>query len=214
MLFNGLVNADITYKQSERWELGAPCNHQYFGPYFTVDCHQSYTVGGTCMFSGGACTGNEVSVTCLGEMPYGTFAVNTNAISGGMLWLRQSDGNTTWWTLVAGNPSTLTKEWCQSPGLQSSIIAEPSGLEVVDTVSFGPIPASAPSGATKMVVRPTYSVYNALDNQGFDCTAGCQIPIDHHNAFASYHVLWMNNNYQAVGPYNPTLVKLPSQGLP
>ena len=119
------------------------------------------------------------------------------------------------WTKIAGNPTTMTREWCASPGLQSSIISEVPGLEVVDTLSFGPLPASPPGGATKLIVRPTYSgIYNTLDYQGFDCTLGCQIPMMHANAPVSYQILYTDSNYQpTAGHANPPLVTLPSQGL-
>lgn len=201
MQWNGLANSHVNIKLSERFELGAPCNHQHFGDYFFTDCHQDPTWG------------NEVWFYCTSQMPYGSFSVDTNAIAGGALWLRQSDAHTTWLTKISGNPSTLSREWCAAPGMLSVIIAEPPGTEVIDTLNFGPIPASPPGGATKMVVRPTYSTFDSVDNQGFDCTSVCQVSIDHHNISPSYQILWMNNNYQPVGSYNPPLIALPNQHL-
>lgn len=193
-LFNALVTQDA------RWELQPQANKPYYGVFFVTDAHTSATYG------------NQTTLTCGSEQPYGAFTVNTNAISGGSLYVKYLDGYKLTVQLVAGNPSTISQEWCGSPGAVWDMIAQPPGVNYFDTMRFMP-PTSLPFGAVKYLIRVGYGPTQMNRNDAVDCTSGCSIVVDHSNVNAYYQIIYANSNSRPVGPPNPIPITIPSMGL-
>lgn len=192
-----LLNSSVTQNQSLL--LQPACDHQYFGPFFGV-------LGVGC-FTGS--DGTIQIVDCQSESPYGSFPINTQASAGGSVWLEFIDGWTRSLTLVAGNPSTITQEWCPAPGMWL-IKALPSGSTLIDTMNFNP---TLPSGATVAYVHVGYSPYDLYDTPGTLCTSRCSVPIQHNNSPAYYYVTYSSSTAPILS-YNPQPIQVPSQGLP
>ncbi len=192
------TNALITLRTDT--ELQPPCNKPYYGPYFITDCHTS------------AGYGNQFSILCQGESPYGQFPISLNTFSGGSVVEYVLTGYSLSVQVVAGNPSTLTGEWCQSPGRSTTFVALPPSptVQPIDHITFAP-PVTLPFGAAKFLLQVGYYPGYMQDNPVTDCTAGCTIAIDHHNTAAWYRVIYANSNDIPLSIGNP--VQIPSQGL-
>lgn len=172
-------------------------------PYFKTDAHLSPQYG------------NQTAVLCGSEMPMGTLPVPLNPISGGSTLLYTTDGWTTTVTAVAGNPSSITKEWCPTPGFLSVYVSQPPGYTALDQISFAP-PAVFPPvlipNAVKFVVQVGYYADDLRNDPITDCTATCTIGVDHHNINAWYRVIYLDSNNLPIVYGQPTLI--PSLGLP
>jgi hypothetical protein len=168
-------------------------------PFFKTDAHLSATYG------------NQVAVLSGDEMPYGQLTVPLNPISGGSTLLYTTDGYTTMVTPVAGNPSSITKEWSPSPGFTSVYISLPPGYTPLDNITFAP-PSPLPFGASKFLIQLGYYPDDLRSDPVTDCTSACVIPVDHHNINAYFRVWYTDSNNQPKSIGGPTLIA--SQGLP
>ena len=189
------VDAELTL--DTRWELQPEGNKPYYGPMFLTDVHLSATYG------------NYTQIQCESETTYGSFTVNTNAISGGTLLERILTPYSLITTVVGGNPSTATAEWCATAGQVTTFIALPAGVAIMDTQTFTP-PSPLPYGASHMLVWDGAYLNDFKQERVTDCTSGCSIAFDHHNIAWSYRVDYVDANYlpKSIG----TPVTIPSQG--
>jgi hypothetical protein len=182
--------------------LQPPCNKPAFDTrYFSTDCHTSATYG------------NQLAMTCSAEMPYGPITATLNPISNGSTILYTLDGYSTRVSLVSGNPSSVTKEFCPSPGFTSIYISQPASYNALTTQVFAP-PATLPFGAAKYLIRSGYVPEDQLSDSIVDCTFGCQITVDNHSSPVWIQTIYANANGVPVGPFNPPSVALPGRGLP
>lgn len=195
-LFNALVHS------REDTELQPETNKPYISPQFMTDAHLSSTYG------------NETSVLCAQEIPYGAETVSLNPIAGGSTLLYDLDGYRLRVSQVSGNPSSIAREWCPSPGFTSVYVSQPPGYSALDNMTFGPPKVNGvvtlPFGATKFLIQVGYFPDDMRDDPVTDCTAGCTIAVDHHNLNAWYRVLYANANSLPVSIGAP--VEIPSQG--
>lgn len=197
-IWNAYAHVNALLKVREDTELQPETNKPYLGPYFQTDAHVSSTYG------------NETTVLCGDEMPYGQITVPLNAIAGGSTLLYTTDGYSTAVSMVAGNPSSVTREFCPSPGFTSVYVSQPPGYTALDNITFGP-PASLPFGAVKFLIQTGYYPDDMRSDPVTDCTSGCTIGIDHHNINAWYRVIYANANALPLSIGAP--VEIPSQGL-
>jgi hypothetical protein len=182
----------------EDTELQPEANKPYLGPYFETDAHLSSTYG------------NETTVVCASEMPYGSVTIPLNAISGGTTLKYITDGYTTTVTTVSGNPSSDTEEFCTSPGRTTVFVSQPPGYTALDTITFAP-PSPLPFGASKFLIQVGYYPDDMRSDPVTDCSAGCAIGIDHHNINAWYRVIYADANGQPRSIGQPA--EILSQGL-
>jgi len=193
-----MAHTDALIKLREDTELQPPANKPYFGPMFLTDAHTSATHG------------NELKILCASEMPYGSFTVNLPAIANGSVLKYILTGYSLTVTQLSGNPSTDTDEFCSSPGRTTVYVAQPPGVNALDSITFGP-PAPLPFGAAKFLVQVGYYPRAMQDDPVTDCTSVCTIAIDHHNTNAWYRVIYANANDLPLSIGDP--VQIPSWGL-
>jgi hypothetical protein len=193
-----MAHTNALIKLREDTELQPPANKPYFGPMFLTDAHTS------------AAYGNELKILCASEMPYGSFTVNLPAIANGSVLKYILTGYSLTVTQLSGNPSTDTDEFCSCPGRTTVYVAQPPGVNALNSITFGP-PAPLPFGAAKFLVQVGYYPRAMQDDPVTDCTAGCSIAIDHHNTAAWYRVIYANANDLPLSIGEP--VQIPSQGL-
>jgi hypothetical protein len=193
-----MAHTNALIKLREDTELQPPANKPYFGPMFLTDAHTS------------AAYGNELKILCASEMPYGSFTVNLPAIANGSVLKYILTGYSLTLTQLSGNPSTDTDEFCSSPGRTTVYVAQPPGVNALNSITFGP-PAPLPFGAAKFLVQVGYYPRAMQDDPVTDCTAGCSIAIDPHNTAAWYRVIYANANDLPLSIGDP--VQIPSQGL-
>jgi hypothetical protein len=190
------VNALLVMREDT--ELQPEANKPYLGPFFKTDAHTSATYG------------NELKILCASEMPYGSLTVALNAIAGGSTLLYTDDGYTTRVTTVAGNPSSVTGEFCPSPGFTSVYVSQPPGYTALDNIRFTP-PNSLPFGASKFLIQAGYYPDDMQADPVTDCTSGCTVAIDHHSIDAWYRVIYADSNGLPRSIGQP--VEIPNQGL-
>jgi hypothetical protein len=183
----------------QRWELQPACAQPYYGFPFAVGCWTgSY--------------GQELKIVCGNETPWGAFAVATGALSGGTLIQRTIlGGYGTFAQVIAGNPATLTEEWCTVPGQVTILIAEPSGMDVMTYLTLAP-PSSLPYGATGMSIRYGYNPGEMQNDPIVPCNVSCQIAVDVHGRVAAYYQQLFTLNGVPLNPNAPP-IQIPSQGL-
>ncbi len=196
--WTALAHASALLVMREDTELQPEANKPYLGPYFETDAHLSSTYG------------NETTVLCASEMPYGSVTIPLNAISGGTTLKYITDGYTTTVATVSGNPSSDTEEFCTSPGRTTVFVSQPPGYTALDTITFAP-PSPLPFGASKFLIQAGYYPDDMRSDPVTDCSTGCAIGIDHHNINAWYRVIYadMNGLPRSIG--QP--VEILSQGL-
>lgn len=202
-MWNAYAHINALLKMREDTELQPETNKPYLGPYFQTDAHLSATYG------------NETTVLCGDEMPYGQITVPLNPISGGSTIVYTTDGYTTTVSNVSGNPSSVKQEFCTSPGKTWVYVSQPPGYTALDNITFGPPElngvVSLPFGASKFLIQVGYYPDDMRSDPVTDCTSSCTIPIDHHNVNAWYRVIDANSNSLPVSIGAP--VEIPSQGL-
>jgi IPT/TIG domain len=192
------TNAFLTMTADTR--LQPEGNKPYLGPYFKTDVHTNATYG------------NSLTVLCGSEMPYGSLTVALNQISGGSTLKYTTDGWTTRVSTVAGNPTSVTGEFCSHPGITTMFVSQPPGYTALDNITFAP-PSPLPFGASKFLVQIGYYPDDMRFDQATDCTSGCTIAVDHHNINAWYRVTYTDSNDRPKAPPSqPALIA--SQGLP
>jgi len=193
-----LANALLTLRTDT--ELQPEANKPYFGPYFTTDAHFS------------ASYGNELQIVCGSESPYGSFPVTLPQISGGSMLKYILTGYSLSMTVLSGNPSTDTDEFCATPGRTTTYVALPANpaIQPVDSITIAPS-ATLPFGASKFLLQVGYYPTEMQDDPVTDCTSGCTLTVDHHNLDAWYRVIYADSNNQPRSIGDP--VKIPSQGL-
>lgn len=196
--WHAYAEGNALLKMREDTELQPETNKPNLGPYFQTDAHLSSTYG------------NETTVLSSAEMPQGARILPLNAISGGSTLLYTSDGYTTQVSTVAGNPSSITKEFSPSPGFTSVYVSQPPGYTALDNMTFAP-PSPLPFGASKFLIRVGYYVDDMRDAAATDCTSTCTIPVDHHNLDAYFQVIYADSNSLPRSQGSGT--KIPSQGL-
>ncbi len=179
-------------------ELQPEANKPYYGPFFSTDAHTSSAYG------------NSLTIVCGSESPYGQFPVSLNTFSGGSVIQYLLQAHSLQVSPLSGNPSTITKEWCPSPGATWILVAQPATYHALDTITFAP-PITLPFGATKFLVQVGYYPKAMQDDPVTDCTSTCAIPIDHHNSAAWYRVIYADSNNVPRSIGDP--VQIPSQGL-
>jgi hypothetical protein len=200
------ANAQLTLDTDT--ELQPEANKPYFGPYFTTDAHTSATYG------------NELQIVCGSESPYGEFPVTLPQISGGTMLKYILTGYSLSMTVMAGNPTTDTDEFCgmpgnptiAAPGRTTTYVALPASPATprADNITFAP-PATLPFSASKFLVQVGYYLNAMQDDPVTDCTTPCMIAIDHHNLDAYYRVIYADSNDLPRSIGDP--VKIPNQGL-
>jgi hypothetical protein len=173
------VNALLTLREDT--ELQPEANKPYLGPMFSTDAHTSATYG------------NELTILCESEVPYGSFSQNLPIISGGSMLKYILTGYSLTVTQLSGNPSTDTDEFCSSPGRTTVYVAQPAGVNVLNNITFAP-PAPLPFSASKFLVQVGYYPNAMQDDPVTDCTAVCTIAVDHHNTAAWYRVIYADSN--------------------
>ena len=193
-----MAHVDALIKLREDTELQPPANKPYLGPLFLTDAHTSATYG------------NELKILCASEMPYGSFAVNLPAISGGSVLKYILTGYSLTVSQLSGNPSSDTDEFCSSPGRTTVYVAQPPGVNVLNNITFAP-PSPLPFSAAKFLIQVGYYPRAMQDDPVTDCTSVCTIAIDHHNTAAWYRVIYANANNLPLSVGDP--VQIPSQGL-
>jgi hypothetical protein len=193
-----MAYTDALIKLREDTELQPPANKPYLGPMFLTDAHTS------------AAYGNELKILCASEMPYGSQTVALPQISGGSMLKYILTGYSLSVKLLSGNPATDTDEFCSSPGRTTTYVAQPPGVNALNNVTFAP-PAPLPFGASKFLLQVGYYPRAMQDDPITDCTSGCTVAIDHHNAAAWYRVIYADSNNLPRSIGDP--VKIPSQGL-
>jgi hypothetical protein len=198
--WSAMAHTNLLVKLREDTLLQPPGNKPYLGPFFKTDVHMSPSYG------------NQTMVICGSEMPYGAFPVPLNPISGGSTLLYTDDGYSTRVSTVAGNPSSVTKEWCPSPAFTNTFVSLPPSptVQPIDNITFAP-PAPLSFGASKFLIQVGYYPADMDSDLVIDCTSGCTIPIDHHNTEAYYRVIYADANSLPLSVGDPT--KIPSQGL-
>jgi len=113
-------------------------------------------------------------------------------------------------TTLSGNPATDTDEFCSSVGRTTVYVAQPPGVNALNSVTLAP-PSPLPFGASKFLVQVGYYPRAMQDDPVTDCTSVCAIAIDHHNTAAWYRVIYANANNIPLSVGDP--VQIPSQGL-
>lgn len=202
--WSAMAHIDALIKLREDTELQPVCSKPYLGPYFITDCHAS------------AAYGNEIKIGCLGESPYGAQTLALPVFAGGSVFEQVLDGYTVQTTLLAGNPATVTADWCAKPGLVTVYVALPAApaVQPIDNIAFAPPRVSGivalPFGASKFLVQAGYYPRAMQDDPVTDCTATCTIPVDHHNTSAWYRVIYADANSLPLSFGDP--VQIPSQG--
>ena len=196
--WGAMAHTNALLVMREDTELQPEGNKPYLGPYFQTDAHLSSTYG------------NETTVVCTSEMPYGAITVPLRPIGGGTTLKYISDGYTTTVTTVPGNPSSDTEEFCTSPGRTTVFVSQPPGYTALDNITFAP-PSPLPFGASKFLIQVGYYPEDMRSDPVTDCTAGCTISIDHHNINAWYRVLYTDSNGLPRSIGQP--VEILSQGL-
>ena len=192
--FNALTNLRTAT------ELQPEANKPYLGPYFQTDAHTSATYG------------NELTILCGSESPYGQFTIALPQISGGSMLKYILTGYSLNVTVMNGNPTTDRDEFCTSPGRTTTYVALPAApaVQPIDNITLAP-PATLPFGASKFLVQVGYYPKAMQDDPVTDCTSGCRIAVDHHNVDAWYRVIYADSNERPRSIGDP--VKIPSQGL-
>lgn len=135
-------------------------------------------------------------------------------ISGGTMLKYSLTGYTLYMTVLAGNPSTDTDEFCTTPGRTTTYVALPAKPPIprVDNITFAP-PATLPFGATRFLVRIGYyaPTMEISDDPVTDCTSGCTIAVDHHSLDAYEQIIYADSNSLPLSIGDP--IKIPSQGF-
>ncbi len=196
--WSGMAHTNALLKMREDTELQPEVNKPYLGPYFQTDAHISATYG------------NETTVVCTSERPYGSITLPLKPIGGGTTLKYISDGYTTTVTTVSGNPTSDTEEFCTSPGRTTVFVSQPPGYTALDNITFAP-PSPLPFGASKFLVQVGYYPEDMRSDPMTDCTAPCTIAIDHHNINAWYRAIYTDSNGLPRSIGQP--VEIPSQGL-
>lgn len=181
-IWSATAHTNALLKMREDTELQPEGNKPYLGPYFKTDVHVSSVYG------------NELTVLCASEMPYGNVTVALNPISGGTTLLYTTNGYTTRVSVVAGNPSSVTKEFCPSPGFTSVYVSQPPGYTALDNITFQKPAHTLPYSASKFLIQYGYFPDDMESDPVVDCTASCTIGIDHHNINAWYRVIYADSN--------------------
>lgn len=200
--WSGMGHANALLVLGQDTGLQPEANKPFLGPvggYFMTDAHLSSTYA------------NETMVLCGSEMPYGAMTLPLNQISGGSTILRYSDGYTTTVTAVAGNPASVTKEFCTSPGATWVYVSQPPGVTTLDTITFAP-PSPLPFSASKFLIQVGYFPDDMRSDPITDCTSTCSIGIDHHDINAWCRVIYADANGKPLSIGQPALIS--SQGLP
>lgn len=181
-------------------ELEPEANKPFWGSYFSSDAHTSSTYG------------NSIQITCGAESAYGVFPITLSTFTSGSVIQYLLNGYSLQVVPIPANPSTVTQEWCATPGLTSILVAQPSGYTALDTPYFpGP---TLPSGATNAYLRVGYYAPSMQDDPVTPCSYGCMPQVAHGNLPVYYQWLFTNATGALIGSQNPTPSSLPSQGNP
>lgn len=197
-IWHAMAETNALLSLREDTHLQPEANKPYLGPMFMTDAHTSATYG------------NELMILCGSEMPYGTQTVTLPRISGGSMLKYILTGYSLTVSLLSGNPSTDTSEFCAVPGQTTTYVAQPPGVNVLNNLTFAP-PSPLPFGAAKFLVQVGYYPKAMSDDPVTDCTAVCTIAIDHHNTAAWYRVIYADSNSLPLSIGDA--VQIPSQGL-
>ena len=196
--WTALAHTNALLVMREDTELQPEANKPYLGPYFQTDAHLSSTYG------------NELTVVCTSERPYGSITVALKAISGGSTLKYISDGYTTTVTTIPGNPTSDTEEFCTSPGRTTVFVSQPPGYTALDNITYAP-PSPLPFGASKFLIQVGYYPDDMRSDPVTDCTASCTIAVDHHNINAWYRLIYTDSNGVPLSTGQPQMIA--SQGL-
>jgi hypothetical protein len=179
-------------------------NKPNYGKYFTTDAHTSSAYGNELVIVGGC------------EYPYGSFPITLPTISGGTVDKYVLTGWTLSVSVLPGNPTTDTDEFCSSPGRVTVYVARPASYPGVTQQTFvAPrVGGVLPFGAAHAIVRFGYVQPMTPDDPTYPCDTSCVIPIDHHNLDAYFRWEYLNSNNLPVSDPNPPASALLSQGLP
>ena len=180
-LWASMVHTNALLKMLEPNVLQPFANKPYLGPMFITDAHTS------------AMYGNELMVVCGDNVAYGTQTVTLPQISGGTTLKYILNGYSLTTSVLPGNPSTDTEEFCKTPGQTTVFISQPPGFNQMDSVNFSP-PASLPYGSSKYLIQVGYYSGAMQDDPITDCTSGCTIPIQHYHVDAYYRIIYADSN--------------------
>ncbi|MGO9515443.1 MAG: hypothetical protein ACLPND_00200, partial [Candidatus Korobacteraceae bacterium] len=197
--WSAMARTNALIKLREDTELQPPANKPYMGPMFLTDAHTSSTYG------------NQLTILCASEMPYGVQTVTLPSISGGSMLKYILTGYSLSVKVLSGNPSADTDEFCSIPGRTTTYVALPASPAVnpMDNITFSP-PSPLPFGASKFLLQVGYYRRAMEDDPVTDCTSGCTIQVDHHNTAAWYRVIYADSNNLPVSIGDP--IQIASQG--
>jgi len=198
--WSAMAHTNALIKLREDTELQPLANKPYMGPFFRTDAHTSPTYG------------NQLTILCASEMPYGSLTMTLPAISSGSMLKYILTGYSLSVQVLNGNPTTDRDEFCSSPGRVTTYVALPPApaVQPIDNLTFAP-PSPLPFGASKFLIQVGYYPRAMEDDPVTDCTSVCTIAIDHHNTAAYYRVIYADANSLPLSVGEPA--KIPSQGL-
>lgn len=198
--WSAMAHTFALLKLREDTELQPEGNKPYLGPMFLTDAHTSSIYG------------NELTILCGSETPYGSQTIALPAISGGSVLKYVLTGYSLIVATLSGNPTTDSDEFCSSPGRATTYVALPPtpAVNPIDNITIAP-PSPLPFGASRFLVQVGYYPRSMQDDPVTDCTSACTIHVDHHNTAAWYRVIYADSNNLPLSIGDP--VQIPSQGL-
>jgi hypothetical protein len=116
--WSAMARTDTLIKLREDTELQPSANKPYMGPMFLTDAHTSSTYG------------NQLTILCASEMPYGVQTVTLPRISGGSIVKYVLTGYSLSVKVLSGNPVADKDEFCSVPGRTTAYVALPASPAV------------------------------------------------------------------------------------